>query len=132
MGRTPGPSAPGQPSPRRLLGAANPGAVPRGQGRRARVGRNPRAMGPGSVDPHCSAHSKVTDTTFESDPEAPLASVTVTVIVKLRGRTMMLVCPALNEPSLETLPLDVEPSPQSIAYDHGPLWLPSLKLHVNE
>ena len=46
-------------------------------------------MGPGSVDPHCSAHSKVTETAFKSDPEALLASVTVTVIVKLRGKTMI-------------------------------------------
>jgi len=40
------------------------------------------------------------------------------------------VCPLLNEPSpaLETVPLDVEPSPQLIVYDHGPLWFASVKL----
>ena len=34
------------------------------------------------------AYSSNTETTFVSDPDAPLASVTVAVIVKLRGRMM--------------------------------------------
>src|SRR6266496_50469 len=77
-------------------------------------------------------YRSVTDTTFVSDPDAPAASRTVTVIVKLRGKTMMYVCPALNEPSLEAVPVDVEPSPQLIVYDHGPLWFASLKLKLVE
>jgi len=73
-------------------------------------------------------HSSKTDTIFVSEPDAPAASRTVTVIVKLRGKTMMYVCTALNEPSLTSVPVDVLPSPQLIVYDHGPLWLASLKL----
>ena len=59
-------------------------------------------------------YNRSTETTLVSEPDAPAASVTVTLIVKLRGRRMMYVCPAENVPSLETFPLDVEPSPQLI------------------
>src|SRR2546429_8313976 len=31
--------------------------------------------------------------------------------------------------SLETVPVEVDPSPQLILYDQGPLWLASVKLH---
>ncbi len=41
-------------------------------------------------------------------------------------------CPALYVPWLETLPVDVLPSPQSILYDHGPLLFASLKLQLND
>src|SRR2546422_10037842 len=50
--------------------------------------RGSREQGAGSGAGVRCAHNSVTETTFESDPEAPLASVTVTVIVKLRGKTM--------------------------------------------
>ncbi len=41
------------------------------------------------------SHKTNTVTTFESDPEEPLASVTVTVMVRLRCRSTMYVCPSL-------------------------------------
>src|SRR5438094_5691229 len=66
-------------------GWVNPGAVPRGSNTTRLGGQSPRGRGSRSY----GAYNRVTDTTFESDPEAPLASVTVTVIVKLRGRTMI-------------------------------------------
>jgi hypothetical protein len=59
-------------------------------------------------------HRSRTVTVFEADPEAPAASVTVTVTVKLRSAKTTYVCVAEYEPSLETLPLDVDPSPQLI------------------
>src|SRR6266702_749091 len=77
-------------------------------------------------------HSNSTLTTFVSDPEAPAASVTVTRIVKFLGKRMTYVWPALYVPWLDTLPVDLEPSPQSIVYDHGPLLFASLKLQLNE
>ena len=46
-----------------------------------------------------------------SDPDAPWLSLTVTVIVTLRGRRTMYVCPALIVPWVEVLPVVVEPSP---------------------
>ena len=63
-----------------------------------------------------------------SDPESPAASRTVTVIVYVRGKIVTYVCPLLKDPWLETVPLDVEPSPQLIVYVHGPFGVPSLKL----
>ncbi len=69
-----------------------------------------------------------TVTTFVSEPDALAASVTVTLIVKLFGKITTYVCPLVNEPSLDTVPVDVVPSPQLILYDHGPLWLASVKL----
>src|SRR2546425_12249755 len=65
------------------------------------------------------------------EPEAPAASVTVTRTVKLRGRMMTYVSPAVNEPWLVALPVVVEPSPQSIVYDHGPLLFASVKLQLS-
>src|SRR5437879_7410931 len=79
-----------------------------------------------------SPYSSNTDTTLVSEPEAPWLSVTVTVIVKLCGRTMTYVWPTLNEPWLVTVPVETAPSPQSIRYDHGPSLLASLKLGLNE
>src|SRR6267378_6219216 len=79
-----------------------------------------------------AAQNKSTVTTLVSEPEAPAASVTVTRIVKSRGRTMMYVCPTVNVPWLVLLPVLVEPSPQSIVYDHGPLPSRSVKLASNE
>jgi hypothetical protein len=73
-----------------------------------------------------------TVTVLELDPDAPAASVTVTRTVKLLGRRTTYVCPAVNDPSLDTVPLDVEPSPQSIVYVQGPLWLASVKLQLSE
>src|SRR2546430_8606087 len=47
---------------------------------------------------------KITVTTFEAEPEAPRLSVTVTRIVCVpRGRTY--VCPELNVPGLEAVPV---------------------------
>src|SRR6266545_1094558 len=77
-------------------------------------------------------YSSSTDTTFVSEPDAPAASVTVAVIVKLRGRMMTYVWLTVNEPWLVLLPVLVEPSPQSIRYDHGPLPFASLKLKLVE
>ena len=67
-----------------------------------------------SADASIGAHNRVTETTLESEPEAPAASLTVAVIVKLRGRMMMYVCPTVNEPCVVLVPLDVVPSPQLI------------------
>src|SRR3989454_4713826 len=60
---------------------------------------------------------------------APAPSVTVTLTVKVFGKITTYVCPFVNEPSLETVPVEVDPSPQLILYDQGPLWLASVKLH---
>jgi hypothetical protein len=49
--------------------------------------------------------------TFVSDPEAPLLSVTVTVMVRVLS-SPKYECPALIVPGLDALPVDVEPSPQ--------------------
>jgi len=77
-------------------------------------------------------HSSNTETTFVSDPEAPAASVTVTVTVKLVGIRTTYVWLTVNEPWLVLLPVLVEPSPQLIVYDHGPLPLASVKLTLVE
>ncbi len=71
-------------------------------------------------------------TFFVSDPEAPAASVTVTVTVKLVGIRTAYVWLTVNEPWLVLLPVLVEPSPQLIVYDHGPLLFASLKLTLVE
>ena len=63
------------------------------------------------------------------DPTPLAASVTVTLTVKVFGKITMYVCPLVNEPSFETVPVEVEPSPQLILYDQGPLWLASVKLY---
>src|SRR6266851_4457999 len=81
--------------------------------------------------PSRARYSSRTETTFVPEPEAPAASVTVTRTVKLRGRMMTYVCPAVNEPWLVALPVVVEPSPQSIVYDHGPLLFASVKLQLS-
>src|SRR5882672_8792747 len=79
-----------------------------------------------------NAHKSVTETTLLSEPEAPAASLTVTVIVKLRGKMITYVCPTENEPCAVRVPVDVVPSPQLIVYDHGPLLFASLKLKLVE
>ncbi len=77
-------------------------------------------------------HSNNTWTTFVSDPEAPAASVTVTVTVKFVSRRTTYVWLTVNEPWLVLLPVLVDPSPQLIVYDHGPLPLASVKLTLVE
>jgi len=64
-------------------------------------------------------YSNNTFTTFVSDAEAPWLSVTVTVIVKVLGSRMIYVCPLLIVPWQHVVPVDDDPSPQSIRYVHG-------------
>src|SRR5438477_6811406 len=118
--------------------------------RRARVRRNrctPRqgARRPGSWEdwhaglalasrslPVSARYSSSTETTFESEPDAPAASVTVAVIVKLRGRRITYVWLTVKLPWVVLVPVLTVPSPQAIRYDHGPLPFASLKLKLVE
>src|SRR5258708_24939078 len=73
-----------------------------------------------------------TDTTFVSEPDAPAASVTLTVTVNERGSRITYVCPTVKLPWVVLVPVLTDPSPQSIRYVHGPLAFASLKLCVDE
>src|SRR5882762_9775558 len=77
----------------------------------------------GSRLPYSPGSPVITVSTFESEPEAPWLSVTVTRIVKLPSRYE---CDALIVPWLDVLPLVDETSPQLMVYDHGPSLFGSL------
>src|SRR5207249_10617835 len=98
---------------RRSRGTRERSNLPSASGPRGELPYNPGS--PGSP--------VITVSTFESEPEAPWLSVTVTRIVKLPSRYE---CDALIVPWLDVLPLADEPSPQLMVYDHGPSLFGSL------
>src|SRR6267378_27850 len=101
------------------------------QGNLRRVPASLRRGGAAASALHAgNAHNSVTETTLLSEPEAPAASVTVAVIVKLRGRMITYVWFTVKLPWVVLVPVLTLPSPQAIRYDHGPLPFASLKLKL--